>query len=807
MKSKAALTGAGLQKKAGGFSAPLHKPAVTGGQGFLHSPTPGISHRRHLGNGAMQRMLDAGAVQAKLKIGPANDKYEQEADRLADKVMRLSAPAVQRKRKPGCTDCKEEDDKETIRLKPLAQDITPLVRRKRREEGEDAPGLAMSGLNEAGRPLPGSERSFFEDRFGHDFSGVRIHTGASAAQAARSINARAFTYGNHVAFGADAYRPGSHVGDHLMAHELTHVVQQQGGGAAPSVQRSPLDELMGGDPLGMGGPVITLSDLPSDEGAKVQQVVVAHENEIIAFVTLANIYIYHLNYTNVPVGSYETTVKAQKNKVVWDFGETPGVPEEGFHFNFDIDKGQPNPAKLFRGQKTAKVNVVPRVNMPVPSAGKPKCQIAKPPETLIEEAPLDRTLFEKTSKWETLWTKDIPLAEFGWAELSLKAKGSAVGKLKGGYGPGVLDDICLFRAMDNKRYAGEAHFKFPAHISPVVKLEGKLKFSAEYLSVIPVTEAEGTLTATGGADLKAELDAGLEVVYDMKKNKWEFTGSLMMRGGASFRFKADAKAAVKILTRTIWSRKWELVDTQVDLGWEGGFKIKPDFSIEWVDGHFITPGEIGAMARGPADKQSMFDRAVDLEGLTSDFDENSIDFEDQVRAALDDEHSSTVRGRAREGFTEDDALPLRWRKPMNFYPKTVDIPNAIHPKQLDRDDGPTPVTFQERGKEATEKIGVDKRNWPFEGKAFRLIADDRKDTEKDRLKRLLDRLGYSRSGVQIDHVHEIQFGGKDKFHNVWPMSSDANMSAGSRHKAQLDNYRRTLGNISGRWFQVVAIEI
>jgi hypothetical protein len=97
-----------------------------------------------------------------------------------------------------------------------------------------------------GRPLPESVRAFFEPRFGHDFSQVRVHTDVPAAEAARAVHARAYTLGTHIAFAAGQFAPRAPDGLRLLAHELTHVVQQQGpalsGTAAPAViQRLPID--------------------------------------------------------------------------------------------------------------------------------------------------------------------------------------------------------------------------------------------------------------------------------------------------------------------------------------------------------------------------------------------------------------------------------------------------------------------------------------------------------------------------------------------------------------------------------------
>jgi len=95
--------------------------------------------------------------------------------------------------------------------------------------GAPAPPIVHEVLGSAGRPLDGGTRAFMEQRFGHDFGRVRVHTDARAAESARAVAARAWTVGNDVAFGAGAYAPSTAEGRHLLAHELTHVLQQGDG--------------------------------------------------------------------------------------------------------------------------------------------------------------------------------------------------------------------------------------------------------------------------------------------------------------------------------------------------------------------------------------------------------------------------------------------------------------------------------------------------------------------------------------------------------------------------------------------------
>ena len=168
-----------------------------------------------------EELPEDASVQAKLSVGKQGDKYEQEADNMAAQVMAMPEPTqtVQQQ---------EEGEEETVRQKPLAEAVTPLVQR---QTGEAAPGEtgASSGLEAqlgatkgGGSPLSDEVRGFMEPRFGTDFSGVRVHTGGDAVQMNRELGAQAFTHGQDIYYGKGK-SPGK---DDLTAHELTHVVQQ-----------------------------------------------------------------------------------------------------------------------------------------------------------------------------------------------------------------------------------------------------------------------------------------------------------------------------------------------------------------------------------------------------------------------------------------------------------------------------------------------------------------------------------------------------------------------------------------------------
>ena len=182
-------------------------------RGFSQSINSSVDHilflQRTIGNQAVQRLFKSGALHAKLKVGRAGDRYEQEAERVAEQVMRMPEPQVQRQVEP----------EEEFQTKSAGKRGTPQVSKGVHSQ--------IDSLRGGGQPLPESARAFFEPRFVHDFSGVRVHTGGRAAETAKAINAKAFTVGRDVVFGAGKYAPETPAGRRLLAHELTHVVQQR----------------------------------------------------------------------------------------------------------------------------------------------------------------------------------------------------------------------------------------------------------------------------------------------------------------------------------------------------------------------------------------------------------------------------------------------------------------------------------------------------------------------------------------------------------------------------------------------------
>jgi hypothetical protein len=158
-------------------------------------------------------------LQAKLRISEPGDAFEQEADRMAEQVTTSTA--------------RVSIDHAPPRVQRVATASNGPT--------SAAPPSVSRALADPGRPLEPGLRWRMEDRFGQDFSRVRVHTGAAAAQSARDVDAHGYTVGKDIVFGAGRFAPETVEGRRLIAHELTHVLQQSAGEAhaGASIQRSP----------------------------------------------------------------------------------------------------------------------------------------------------------------------------------------------------------------------------------------------------------------------------------------------------------------------------------------------------------------------------------------------------------------------------------------------------------------------------------------------------------------------------------------------------------------------------------------
>jgi len=168
-------------------------------------------------------------LQTKLQISEPSDRYEQEADRVADQVVQMSNSSLQERVNPQAhlEKKKEKLAQRKATLTPLSTDLP----------SSEVPSVVHEALNSPSQPLDHETLAFMDAGFGHDFSQVRVHTDSKASESARAINALAYTVGRDIVFGANHYAPNTNAGKRLVAHELTHVVQQNSLGSRTTVQR------------------------------------------------------------------------------------------------------------------------------------------------------------------------------------------------------------------------------------------------------------------------------------------------------------------------------------------------------------------------------------------------------------------------------------------------------------------------------------------------------------------------------------------------------------------------------------------
>jgi hypothetical protein len=267
----------------------------------LSAGTP-LLQRKCACGGSCPRCQDA-LLQPKLTLSEPGDRYEQEADRVAEQVMRIPEPSIQPQIEP-------EAAERMVQRQEIANQITPLVQRQvlpeEQEDGEetlvddtslaedeediepDETGMpkrenGVAGLTSVdtsnihiprglGHPLTTDTRDFMEQRFGYDFSQVRVHTDPVAEKSAQQLKARAYTVRENIYFNQGQYTPESGEGRKLLAHELTHVIQQSARSSLleQSVQRQPSDpsQASKGKKKG-GGNVCSAGDCPQGKQKKV----------------------------------------------------------------------------------------------------------------------------------------------------------------------------------------------------------------------------------------------------------------------------------------------------------------------------------------------------------------------------------------------------------------------------------------------------------------------------------------------------------------------------------------------------------
>jgi peptidoglycan hydrolase-like protein with peptidoglycan-binding domain len=204
---------------------PFFKPSITVPQAAVQRKCAECEGeekaQRKAGDKEEEKLQRAPEKKEEEKVQRTPEKKEEE------KVQR--APEKKEEEKVQRVPEKEEEEQEKIQKKEAATTTTAAP--------AHTAANYIGSIHGKGQPMDKHTQSFYESRIGADFSNVKIHTGQEAAQSAKDINAQAYTYGNHIVFNEGKYQPETSAGKHLLAHELTHVVQQ--GGKKLSMQAAP----------------------------------------------------------------------------------------------------------------------------------------------------------------------------------------------------------------------------------------------------------------------------------------------------------------------------------------------------------------------------------------------------------------------------------------------------------------------------------------------------------------------------------------------------------------------------------------
>jgi len=228
--------------------------------------------------------------QAKLHINQPDDIYEREADAMADRVMRNQSIEAQnlffKPIKPTliarkCESCGEEEiqRKEDKTMEEDSEPILGLVQRKckaceeederiQRKQKNGGPvnlSLVSEVIQSRGQSLDSGSKKFMEARFGRDFSEIQIHNDTKAHRSAHDIHARAYTHRNHIVFGEGEYNPNTQDGKKLIAHELTHTIQQGNSIQPKLIQRNAITEFVGNAWDSSGGRAVNYIEDRVDE--------------------------------------------------------------------------------------------------------------------------------------------------------------------------------------------------------------------------------------------------------------------------------------------------------------------------------------------------------------------------------------------------------------------------------------------------------------------------------------------------------------------------------------------------------------
>lgn len=547
----------------------------------------------------------------------------------------------------------------------------------------------------SGQPLPRSTRNEMESAFGADFGGARIHTNQQAGVAARDINASAFTVGQDIYFGEGQYQPDTKQGKHLLAHELTHTLQQANGRSAlqsNAVVSHPDDVLE--------------READSAADAFSQNRLVSRQ---ISPAGSAQIHRYSLEEFAEDVGAVVNDIEEGAQAV----GEAVvgGVEAVGEAVSETIDE-------VTSWIDTAAGQAAIAAASALVSAFGGSVRIV---DGAIEITIPDITIFDRISHsipWNDA-TENIELFQtkfevpyIGPVFLTIYGRGEVSAAVSIGLGPGKLQNMVLTLDPFSGYYSGTGQLYAPAEVDGALTLTGVLGAAANWACLLEVVRIEGGLAVTGSAGLSTELIDTATVTYS--SGEFEFDNQLSLDTCLEFGFSLDGIMNIFLLNYPIWNGLWNIAGATWDKCWPisiggpepyqgGGGSSGGGGASGSFDEANTGGGSEGTTGNGsaPGGGQSGFTASALLSELFTGAEPEIKLIPLPANASKESDIGEACEIEDQEPC--DDPLPIRW-------PRNLPLPPESPPLQRrgtgewDADDrGPAQRRLQERIREARDR--------------------------------------------------------------------------------------------------------
>lgn len=751
-----------------------------------------------------------GVLQRRLAVGSTNDPLEREAERRAAEIVRTPAPSMQRELpdpdgpalRRVCARCEEEE----ASLQREAFGMAPAI----------APAVVPQALAQTGTPLSAGIRAFMEPRFAADFSGVRVHTDRTAGQSATAVNARAYTVGQDIVFATGAYSPDTLSGQTLIAHELTHVLQQRSGLGRVQRQAEPA----GGEQRSTS--VVSTAALDTAlRTVRTASLVVPGLAPLVPMFELIGAAVYfwdhrheHLQQLLDSIGTAVESVPAMARAKLNEFLASAGTAAEaGACVGDQLFVLLESLAQHWRAVLQSFIRDLVFVGLferSLPtiidnvwllmddiSNGEYRSAIDRSVAIMTEINAIAGVLF----LWYALITTVVGAAAGSEVPVAGNAVGAAAGMtLAQVVNIGLVASVVVTEAArvgrgidDMSRFwddvvAREAGCRQVAEGVFALALTAALFYLGPGIQSVARSIISRATVAVRRAvtAVTREASAALETLTAPRGVVTTPDGLVVPFAGPEPR--VSPRPPTRIPPRTTPPPIAEPPTTPAPA--ESRPAPTPAAKTSEPSGT-PTPALSPAPSSAPSTKPSVKPSAATAT-------------EDPRRRVPCDTLPRSCPSPL-DGLRPDCPLPFTWYKPQELYASLIELPNADPPVELGREKAPRVIYYRSGRRRASERLGVAK--WPKLCDSFQFIPYDERGTTPNqrRFNTVLDALGFDRSGFDAEHVWDVYLRGLDydRFNNLWPASNQEQQLAGTRHRNQIVDYQATLGNLVGRWFRIV----